>query len=215
MADRTPDRPDLVVDELKRKARRRLVGAVVLALAAAIVLPMLLEKEPKPLGEDVAVRIPSIDDARFVSKLSGTDTTPAPGAPGAPAGGTPAAAETAPRADGPATTVEAAPKADAPAAERAKTKPESVPNAPAPAAAARAVEGYVVQLAAFADDKGANALAGRLKRGGYAAYVEPLQTSRGTLWRVRIGSFPSRAAADTVRDKLKAEGQSGIVVPVK
>jgi len=38
MADRTPDNPELAVDELKRKARRRLVGAVVLALAAAVLL---------------------------------------------------------------------------------------------------------------------------------------------------------------------------------
>ncbi len=38
MADRNPDNPELAVDELKRKARRRLVGAVVLALAAAVLL---------------------------------------------------------------------------------------------------------------------------------------------------------------------------------
>ena len=56
MADRNPDNADLAVDELRRKARRRLVGAVVLALAAAIVVPLLLEKEPKPLGDEVSVR---------------------------------------------------------------------------------------------------------------------------------------------------------------
>jgi DedD protein len=72
-----------------------------------------------------------------------------------------------------------------------------------------------VQLAAFADDKGANALAGRLKKGGYAAYTEPLKTSKGTLWRVRVGPYPSREAAVAARDKLKTEGQSGIVAAVK
>ena len=34
------------VDDLKRRGRRRLVGAIVLALAAAVVLPMLLESDP-------------------------------------------------------------------------------------------------------------------------------------------------------------------------
>jgi DedD protein len=88
--------------------------------------------------------------------------------------------------------------------------------APAPAApAASTPQGYVVQLAAFADDKGANALAAKLKKSGYAAYVEPLQTSRGTLWRVRIGGFGSRPEADAARDKLKGEGQNGIVVPAR
>ena len=81
----------------------------------------------------------------------------------------------------------------------------------APAAAEPPREGYAVQLAAYSDDKGANALANKLKRSGYPAYTEPLKTSRGTLWRVRVGPYPSRDAATGVRDKLKAEGQSGIV----
>ena len=46
---------------------------------------------------------------------------------------------------------------------------------------------------------------------GYPAYTEPLKTSRGTLWRVRVGPYASRDAAGSVRDKLKAEGQNGIV----
>ena len=44
---------DINVDELRRRARRRLVGAVVLALAVAVIVPMLLESQPKPLGDDV------------------------------------------------------------------------------------------------------------------------------------------------------------------
>ena len=57
------------LDDLRRRARRRLVGAIVLALAAAVFVPMLLESEPKPLGEDVSVRIPPVDDGKFVNKL--------------------------------------------------------------------------------------------------------------------------------------------------
>ena len=48
MAERIADNADFAVDELKRRARRRLVGAIVLALAAAVILPLLLEKDPKP-----------------------------------------------------------------------------------------------------------------------------------------------------------------------
>ena len=69
MATRS-DAPDLAVDELRRKARRRLVGAIVLALAAAVALPLLLENEPKPLGEDVSIQIPPVDTGRFVNPLS-------------------------------------------------------------------------------------------------------------------------------------------------
>ena len=65
-----PDAPDPAVDELKRRARRRLVGAVVLALAAAVILPLLLESDPKPLGDDVSIQIPPIDSGKFVNPLS-------------------------------------------------------------------------------------------------------------------------------------------------
>ena len=61
---------DINVDELRRRARRRLIGAVVLALAAAVFVPMLLESDPKPLGEDVSVKIPPEDSAKFVNRLS-------------------------------------------------------------------------------------------------------------------------------------------------
>jgi DedD protein len=70
MADRYEAADDAAVDELKRRARRRLVGAVVLALAAAIVVPMLLEREPRPLGDGVSVQIPPVDEGKFVNRLS-------------------------------------------------------------------------------------------------------------------------------------------------
>ena len=47
----------------KKRARRRLVGAVALALAVAIGLPMILDSEPKPLATDIDIRIPSKDKA--------------------------------------------------------------------------------------------------------------------------------------------------------
>ena len=73
----------------------------------------------------------------------------------------------------------------------------------------------VVQLAAFADDKGANSLADKLKRAGYPAYTEPVRTSAGTLWRVRVGPYRVARGAEAARDKLKGEGQNGIVAPAK
>jgi DedD protein len=56
--DRTP--VDAVLPE-KKRARRRLIGAIALVLAAVIGLPMILDSEPKPLGDDVTIQIPSKD----------------------------------------------------------------------------------------------------------------------------------------------------------
>ncbi|WP_343653942.1 SPOR domain-containing protein [Herbaspirillum sp.] len=55
----------------KKRARRRLIGAVALALAVVIVLPMILDSEPKPLNDDIAIQIPSKDQA-------GSGVAPAP-----------------------------------------------------------------------------------------------------------------------------------------
>ncbi len=268
MAERIADNPELIVDEMKRKARRRLVGAIVLALAAAIIVPMLLEKEPRPLGDDVSVKIPAVDEGRFVNRLTGKadDTKPLPKAEGktnaaaaaskaepkveAPAQGPGAAgaapaptaaamgeplgprksvtdaeqrvlappAKGAPKAEAknaPAPTSEAksAPSAEPRVAPERKTEAKSSPTGDA-AAPAKA-EGFVVQLAAFADDKGANALASKLKKTGHAAFVQPVETSRGTLWRVRVGGFGSRSEADAARATLKGEGYIGIVTPAQ
>lgn len=45
----------------KKRARRRLIGAVALVLAMIIGLPMLLDSEPKPVNDDIAIQIPSKD----------------------------------------------------------------------------------------------------------------------------------------------------------
>ncbi len=249
MADLT----DVNVDDLRRRARRRLVGAVVLALAAAVFVPMLLEGDPKPLGEDVSVKIPPVDDGKFVNRLNDRSKPEAPKTMGkaVPTKSEPAKSEALrpdpAKADAvvepvakevPAATANAAaPKRSLTDAEQkvlgstpAKPAAASVAKAPAPqpAVAPRAApapapsanddssaSGFSVQLAAFADDKGANALSNKLKKAGYPAYTEPLTTSRGTLWRVRVGPYPSRDTATTSRDKLKDEGYAGIVAPAK
>lgn len=47
---------------LKKRARRRLIGAAALALLAAIVLPMVMDHQPAPSLKDIQVRIPSPDE---------------------------------------------------------------------------------------------------------------------------------------------------------
>ena len=261
---------DLNLDELKRRARRRLIGAIVLALVRRRLVPMLLESEPQPLGEDVSVQIPPVDEGKFVSKIAEGRTKqdaakPAPATagacagrarPGSVRGAAPrrrstalAAPDTAPAAGDAAGAGRGAAKSLARRGEgvlaparrrhvraadverqrredrrhgegrgapprrrrprrRRPRRPRRRPIRPTPAARG----GFAVQLAAFSDDKGANALPNKLKRAGYPGYTEPIETSRGTLWRVRVGPYPSREAAAQSRDKLKAEGHTGIVV---
>lgn len=46
---------------IKSRARRRLIGAVALSLAVVVILPMVLDSEPKSTGQDIDLRIPSSD----------------------------------------------------------------------------------------------------------------------------------------------------------
>jgi DedD protein len=67
--------------QLKKRARRRLVGAVAFAGLAAVVLPMVMDEEPKQQLQDVQIRIPGQEQAPpFAPKLepANTETKEAP-----------------------------------------------------------------------------------------------------------------------------------------
>jgi len=72
------------VETLKRRGRRRLVGAVALVLLAVIVLPMVFDPEPKSTVAPVEVRIPKETDTAFAPKPPPAPKT-APKAEAAPA----------------------------------------------------------------------------------------------------------------------------------
>jgi len=148
------------------------------------------------------------------------DTSAAPlPPPGAPAGPSKSIGQaeqrmlspTPPKSGLPADAKAAAPATPAPAA----TPP---PASPPPAADAKAAPSgsFAVQLAAFSDDKGANALANKLKKAGYAsAHVEAVEAKGSRLWRVRVGGFATRAEAEAARVKLRNEGFNGMVAPAR
>jgi DedD protein len=61
------------VETLKRRGRRRLIGAVALVLLAVIVLPMVFDPEPpRPPAPTASVRIPPEDAAPFTPKAPET-----------------------------------------------------------------------------------------------------------------------------------------------
>jgi DedD protein len=68
------------VETLKRRGRRRLVGAVALVLAAVIVLPMVFDPEPRGTAP-VSVRIPGEDETPFAPKPPPKKAEPAKAEP--------------------------------------------------------------------------------------------------------------------------------------
>ena len=79
--------------QLRKRARRRLVGAIVLVLLVVVFLPMVLDNESRPLAPNVVVTIPPQGSAesKFPERppASAVPATPGPlaspgGAPGSP-----------------------------------------------------------------------------------------------------------------------------------
>jgi DedD protein len=201
--------------QLKRRARRRLVGAVALVTFAVIILPLILDKEPGPAGPPLSVQIPSQESSGFTTPV----VPPAPQAPAAQAPEKKAESPPA-KADIPAVKAEIpAVKAEPPgartetAAIKAITpaaKPVTAPAADkadeARAQAALNDEAWVVTLGAFSNPDNAKRLQAKLSAAGVKSYTEMLNTGKGEQKRVRAGPFPSKEAAEKVRAKLDAMG---------
>lgn len=214
--------------ELKKRSRRRLVGAAALALVAAIILPMVMDGEPGVTVQDIQVTIPDRDaDSRLAQPISGrlpvivddevvSEVLAPDAAPLEPDVGdvpapviSPPAPPPAPAAvkppDVPVRTLTPAPPAPASEdAEAARVRAILEGNAPA---ADEAGQSFVVQAAAFSDENKARSLSDDLKSRGFNAFTE----QAGAVTRVRVGPFASRDAADKAAQRLMAIGIDGVV----
>src|SRR3990170_2223276 len=189
--------------QLKLRARRRLIGAIVLVTAMVVVLPMVLDTEPGPVSQDITVQIPSTDAGAFPTKVA---PPPAPKIAETKAAKPQAeekiaaAPEPAKEKPKPAVTPEAAKPAKAPAKPAAKTvKPASKP----------AGGQFVVQVIALADAEKAQRMQQQIAAAGIRSYTEIVKTVKGDVTRVRAGPFPTREAAEKARDQLKSLGMNG------
>ena len=93
-------------------------------------------------------------------------------------------------------------KSDKTAAEAAP-KPEraAAPDAPAPAGTPGA---FTIQVGAYKAREPADALRARLAAAGHDAYVAEIDASGSVRYRVRIGSFATREAAQQAADRIVA-----------
>jgi len=190
--------------QLKRRARRRLVGAVALVTFVVIILPLILDKEPGPAGPPLSVQIPNQESGGFTTRVAPL-ATPVPAAPapeknaGIPVAKTeappPVVAAPVPKVEPAVMDKAPAPKAEAVVANKAPPDQKRVP-----------AEAWGVALDAFSDAKNVKQLRARLTAAGVKSYTEPVKTSKGELTRVRAGPFPSREAAEKARAKLQGMG---------
>jgi len=224
--------------QLRKRARRRLVGSITLVIAAVVILPMVLDSKPEQRIEEIDIRIPSenaVDELGPESEASGgtsdrvtSDTD---------VRGTQAANEPPNRAPPQSSGKPARP------AKGAVEKPhaagtEETGSRLASSSATGSAKGtalpvnselFVVQLGAFTDPAKANQKLQSLQAKdiasvvGAEAYTETIKAEKGLdknvekgigkgdITRVRVGPFRSREEAENAREKLKTLGFSGVV----
>ncbi|HVS16269.1 MAG TPA: SPOR domain-containing protein [Thermoanaerobaculia bacterium] len=95
--------------------------------------------------------------------------------------------------------------ARAPAAEPEPSVAQPEPTAAEPTASPAPGPGFVIQVFSSIDESQADALMGRLKRAGYSAFRSAEQVGGRTVYRVRVGPYAERSAAESEAAKLKRE----------
>ena len=188
--------------QLRKRARRRLIGAIALVTIVAVFLPMALDHEPKPVNQDISIRIPSSSSGTFTSKL-----VPMPDAKSVakPASETPVQPATPVKGDAPKTAAAPAAKPPAESAAAPKATDQAQP-------AAKSAGDYVVQVAALNDANKAKQMQEQMAAAGVKSYTEVVPVVKGQVTRVRAGPFASRDEAEKIRDQLKGMGLNGNIV---
>jgi DedD protein len=146
---------------------------------------------------------------------------PAEGAP--PPAAPPASRRRAPAPSSPSSSSPSSSNTERPPERAASTAPDTDPGAvvrsrrlpddAAPreadagsgrsAAAQPGAGATVIQVFASADSNEANKMRDRLSRGGEPAFVSPLTVDGRTMYRVRVGPFPTRARAQKEADRVR------------
>lgn len=224
-------------NQFRKRARRRLVGAVALVLLMVTVLPMVLDdrggqKTPQP---EIAISIPSQDGTDFSSKIvpvAPENATPPPPVqmtspvekpqqtvPAVPHATEPKASAAVQDQAKPASatkTIDQALVEDEPASPSLKPVPEAVKTAEVKSAtpvAATVKKGTVsVQIGVFSDAAKVKQKQEKIAESGIHCYTENLDTPKGIKFRLRCGPFAGKPEAQQALEKLKAAGFDGILV---
>ena len=196
---------------LKKRARRRLVGAIALVLLMVIVLPMILkDRAATTPAEKITITVPS-DQATAESTQtapSDFDSSIVPAErvqalpevidettiqEAAPLPEIAPAPETSAGTDSAATTVKKDAKQETPAKDSAGHK-------------------FYVQVGVFSDAANVKQLQTKLSDLGYKSQTEKISTDKGQKIRLRTQTFADRNEAAIALENIKDAGLTGMVV---
>ena len=193
------DNPDATL--LRRRARRRLVGAIALVVLIVVLLPIILDQQPRPVTQTLTLQIPSQDAGPFNTRV----LPPLPSPPEVPKNSE--SERAAPDKSGKsASTAPTDSRSGAPRKESAKPAERPKVAETQRAQSRPKEEAYMVPLGAFTNSDNAKQVQDKAASAGIKSYAERVKLPQGDQTRVRAGPFTSRDAAEKARDKLKSLG---------
>ena len=198
---------EVQLHDLKVRARRRLIGALVLLGAAFVILPWVFDGQRKETAAQVAVAIPDKNVQFDVKNPKATDESLKAAASDSEksAANTPTTASTAT-----ATTTPAAKPAET---KPADTKPAVQPTQEAPAT--QATQQYAVHIGLVSDKKELDGLLARLRAAGVQPQLRTVSVDGVSKTRVRLGLFKTQAEAAAAAAKIKGVAKNPVVIPIQ
>ena len=208
---------------LKKRARRRLVGAIALVLLMVIVLPMILKDRAVTEPQDkITITLPNeqvpAEASDFDSNIVPTEPTTKPEPEAEVATPDPEAASN--KAETPPVT-KLEPKPEPKPAVKLESKPEpkleSNPsmNSSKPDASKSGTEAkhkFYVQIGVFSDAANVKQLQAKLSDLGYKSQTETINTEKGKKIRLKTITFGDRNEAAIALENIKDAGLTGMVV---
>jgi DedD protein len=205
---------------LRKRARRRLVGAIALVITAIIILPMIFDEEPEMTQHEIDIRLPTEElVTEHAPSMQTQDRLPFE--------------DMADEVDEKVGALEPLPFESVESSQMDVEPFEKQMNKnyiPVPAVKpkrdmvgkrtepirlnetpARDVKEFVVQLGAFSDHSKARQQQQNLVSHGINAYTETLMTNNKEMMRVRIGPFTTRSDAEQELVKLRKLGLDGVI----
>ncbi len=196
--------------ELKKRARRRLVGAAALAVLAAVVLPMVMDQTPKQPVQDIQIRIPAQESGTFTSRIlpvkPGSVPTPLP----------PALEAARPAAELPKTVAD---PTKAEAKPDARTEPKAAPQKVPPSASnesdclgngeadcRRRVASSVAAAKKPPEPRATAPVDEKLLAKKSIAVPDRPTAAGGEAWIVQLGAYRDPANVRNLTAKLKQQG---------
>jgi DedD protein len=177
---------------LKKRARRRLVGAVALVLIMVVVLPMILKDRSGTQSQDkITITLPGEQQVVTPVAPSDFDSNIVPTEP--------------PVSISQETEVADETVADS---EAAPSKPE----APVEKPVAEVSHKFYVQIGVFSDAANVKQLQSKLSDLGYKSQTEKINTDKGQKIRLKTQQFGDRNEAAIALENIKDAGLTGMVV---